>query len=523
MAIPRGLRAYIAAAMALFLALLVVGCAPPAANPEADLANGKASDTVKVGVHGPTLVSLHPAKTLRTGSQSIVWAIYPRLTELDGQGKVVPSSATSWERTSDNQWVFTLRDGVVYEQGQPFNADVVVWNFERYLDSTSDWTAASSWRSYIQSVKASGDHQVTITTKTPFLHLPEALATIFFLQPEWAQTHNPDLEAMGTGPYRLESYQQENKGVLVASDTYWGKKPDFTRVEVIGYAESATRLAALKNGEINLTITIDPVDLPDLRSSGNLVVGGSPGQRVQTLQFNFNRKPFQDQRVREALNYAIDRKSITDSIYLGTTEPNRTQVISRWYPGYEQNAPTWDYDPERAKQLLAEAGYAGGFTVNVNVPTATYAGAEQAIQVIAQSWAKLGVTLDISVLPSGPWGDRNVTTNLDEAPDLIYWGIQYPNLIAAYNLNSWTSNYRTNDGALPNQSEFDKIVKDAFAATDETGYLGKITEGSGWLRNNAALVYLWDQPQTYAYQKTLDWTPRYDDWIDYVNIKKAKS
>lgn len=506
-------RVLVRGVVAAVLVLLASACVAPGA-PGGDDAAGQ---PFRVGVHAPTLVSLDPNKVLRTGSQSIVWAVYSRLTQIDDTGRVVPDLATAWTQSSPTEWVFTLRDDAVFENGVRLDAGVVVWNLERILDPATGATVANGWNTLIASAVAVDPTTVRITTTTPFVTLPNALSTVFYLEPSWAQANNPAVAALGSGPYRLVSYAAENRGVLERSDTYYGEAPALERVEVVGYGESATRIAALKNGEIDATITIDPVELPDLRTRDTLEVGGAPGQRVQTLQLNFNVPQFRDVRVRQALNYAIDRERITASIYGGTTEPNHTQVISKHYAGYDASAPVWPYDLEQARRLLAEAGV-GPFEVDVNVPTATYAGAEQAIQVIAESWASLGITLKIGVLPSGPWGDRNTTKDPAAAPDIIYWGAQNPNLDPLRNLQHWTSDYRTNDGALPEQGDYDALYAAATQATSPEELRERVGAASAWLRANAALVYLWDQPQTYAYDEGLGWRPRFDDWIDFVHI-----
>ncbi len=482
---------------------------------------GSENSTLRVGVVGPTLASIDPNTTLRTGSQSLVWAIYSRLTYLDEAGQVKPSLATSWERESPTVWVFKLDPEVSFENGVALDADVVVWNLRHIFDPTTAPSPALRWRASIDSVTKVDTRTIRIVTKQPILQLPNYLATVFFQEPGWAASHKPTSQALGSGPYRLETFVNEQQATLVRSNTYRGPKPVFDKIVVNGYASEATRLNALRNHEIDATLTINPSNFPSLLSVPGLKIGGEPGQRIQTLQFNFNRKPFQDIRVRQALNYAIDRESITKSVYKGTTSPNRTQVISRFYSGYDPDATVWGYDPEKSARLLTEAGYSKGFTVNVNVPSQTYAGAELAIQIIKQEWAKLGVTLDISVLPSGPWGDLNTTSDLAKAPDLIYWGIQNANLDSLENLRSWKSDYRDNDGVLPNHTEFDTLLNQAANAITDDEQLSLVRQANGWLRDNAALIYLWDQPQTYAYSDQLKWSPRYDDWFDYINIGKA--
>ena len=475
---------------ALALSVFTAGTLAACTAPSAAQATGATSDTLRVGVVGPTLVSIDPNTTLRTGSESIVWSVYSRLTSLDNNGQVKPDLATSWKQASTNSWTFTLRSGVTYSNGTPLTADTVVWNLQRDIDPSNADSPALNWRKQIADVVKVNDTQVRIDTKTPLLALPKDLATVFFLDPTWAKSHNPATEALGSGPYELQSYTPEQQAVLVRNPSYKGTAPAFAKVIVIGYADEATRLTALKNHEIDATLTIDPSNLSSLKGVSGLVVGGETGQRVQTLQLNFNRVPFQDIRVRQALNYAIDRDSITKSIYSGTTSASRTQVISKYYVGYDSGAAVWPYDLDKARQLLAEAGYANGFTVNVNVPSQTYAGAEQAIQIIKQEWAQLKVTLNVQVLPSGPWSDQNLTTDVSKAPDIIYWGIQNPNLDPVQNLLSWTTGYRTNDGALPNQSEYDNLVSQAATASTNTDLVSDIQQASAWLRNNAALIYL---------------------------------
>lgn len=488
---------------------LLAGCVAPTGSSDTD-------ETLDVGVIAGTLASIHPGKFPRTGSQAIIWSVYSRLTQHDGDGNIIGDLATDWRRTSDTEWEFDIRTDAVFENGVPLDTDVILWNFEQHRDPDTDWTIAADWIDRVTDVSAVDEDTVRIVTDEPLLELPNYLTQIAFLEPGWAAEHNPDVEALGSGAYKLISYEAENSAALEASDTFWGDTPDYADVNIIAYSQASSRLAALKSRDIDLTITIAPTDLEDLTSDTQLIVGGSGGQRTHTLEFNFLRPELQDVRVRQALNYAIDRESIIENIYLGTTESNG-QTFSQHYRGYEPDYPTWEYDLDAAKELIASTPYAAGFDLNLIIPAEAYAGAELAAQAIADSWKQIGVNLEIEVLPTAVNWERYASE--DNPPDLAYWGLQ--SIEISQTLKSWRSDRRTNVGELENHAEFDQIIQELYTSATEEEFDEHVHEGSRWLTDNAALIFLWDQPQTYAYDSSIDWEPRYDDWIDLVNIKRA--
>lgn len=489
--------------------LAVTGCAPAASNSSSQ---SDAEDVLRVGVPGSTLISLDPALSgSPRGDGSIISAIYGSLTALDQEANLVGDLATSWEQLSDTEWEFTLRDDVFYTNGEQFTADTVVWNYERLSDP--DFAASNrGGADRLASVTAVDDLTVRFVTDGPFVDLPYQLTYVYLLDPTWAQDHDPATEALGTGPYTLSEFVSDDRVELAVNPDYYGDAPEYERVTVTSYANTATRLAALKNGELDAVFPVDPIDFIELESVPEIEVGGQQGSRIHTFIFNYDFEPFQDERVREAINYAIDKETIVASIYRGVTVPSRSQVISEWYPGYQEDYEPWPYDLDEARRLLEEAGYADGFKLTVSLPQAIYPGAEQAVQVIAAQLAELNITLDVEVLPSSTWQEKHSS---DNAAELLYWGINSRFLSSLQNLQSWTNTKAYIHGDTEGLAEYSDLVARAGKAADSEEYVDYIHSASEILRDRAFAVFLWDQPQTSALSTAVEWPERFDDFLIY--------
>lgn len=437
---------------------------------------------------------------------SLLAAIYSPLTRVDGDGNLQGVVAEKWEQTSDLTWRFTLRDDVTFSDGTPLTAETVKWNLDRYLTiDQPSWIVASV--RHISEVSVAAPNVVDVTLTHSDMQLPRRMAALFLLDPTWVANNDPKVEAMGSGPYTLVDYNPEAGATLLRNDSYFGEPPAFKNVRYRVVTDAAARVNGLKAGEIDAAALIDPLDLKQLEENGNLVTGIVPANRVQVLRINTLVEPLADLRVRQALNYAIDKEAITKALFGGKVEPSRDQAITNLYDGYNAEMEAWPYDPERARALLAEAGYPNGLDLEMVFGKGTYVGAEQAAQIVAAQLAEVGIRAKLEIIPAALHAQRLAS---DEQAGLSWDAKADAAGVAADTLAYFGSGFMHTRG--PIDPAFDEALAAAQSATSKEAEIAAVQAATKAAADSAQMVFLWDLPQTFAYNKQVQWNVRSDDW-----------
>lgn len=444
---------------------------------------------------------------------SVISSIYSPLTRIDANGTLVGVLARSWEQTSERSWKFVLRDDVRYSDGSAFNAEVVKWNVERLLNVPKANYIANAVKA-VEKIDIIGANEIEFTLKAPDVDFPKRLTGVFYLEPNWAATHNPAIEAMGTGPYKLVSFNPEEGVELVANEAHFDTAPPFANAKVQVVTDAAAKLNGIRTGEIDAAAVIAPQDLVQLQSVDGIVAGAIPSQRVQIIRFNTNIKPLEDARVRQALNYAIDKEAITKALFGGVVEPAKSQIITTFHEGFNTELAAWPYDIEKAKSLLAEAGYADGFEVEMVFGKGSYVGGEQAAQIIASQLAQIGVKVQLSILPNSVHSERAAS---EKAAGLTWFGYADTASIASETLSYLGSGHFHTIGPIP--SAYDAAITRARTSSNKDDSLAAVKEATAIAAEEALAVFLWELPQTYAHSDKVIWDIRRDDWTRLVDIR----
>ncbi|MBP8974934.1 MAG: ABC transporter substrate-binding protein, partial [Anaerolineae bacterium] len=295
----------------------------------------------------------------------------------------IPGLAESWTASDDGKvWTFKLVENATFHDGTPFNAEAVVYNFERwrFTDHPTHFPEVvfeyyeAMWggfddASIITNVEATGEYEVTFTLSEPYGPMLNTLAMPMFaisspaaIEAAGAAYGTPSVGYSCTGPYKFVEWVSDDHITLVRNENYWGEIPG--NVDTIIYRvipNAAARLAALQSGAIDAFEQPNVEDLPAIESGDNTYLMYRPSMNTFYLAFNYRVKEFRDVRVRQAIAMAINRQEIVDAFF-----PPGAQVATTFVPpslwGYNPDVPAWDYDPEGAKALLAEAGYPDGFS-----------------------------------------------------------------------------------------------------------------------------------------------------------------
>lgn len=362
-----------------------------------------------------------PHHTLGRFSESFMSNVFDGLTLHDQEGKLVPGLATSWEALDDNTWEFKLREGVTFHNGNPFNAESVKFTLDRVLDPERNAPIRPLLEN-ITEVEIIDDYTIQIKIAEPDLMLPARLSELYgsMLDPQYVQENGDDhiaLNPVGTGPFVFREWVKDERIVLEANENYWGEVPQVQEIVFRPIKDNGARVAALLAGEVDI---INGVPIPQ-----EPVVSNYPGvrsvrvpvPRIYYISIDVRQPPFDDVRVRQAINYAIDRQGIVDNLFAGFGKPAAvTHPEASW--GYNPDLEPYPYDPERAMELLAEAGYPDGFETEFDTFVGRLPAHDTIAQAVASQLGDVGIDVNMNAFEFGVFSERRVGDN--HSPLFVY-------------------------------------------------------------------------------------------------------
>src|SRR5690606_37102252 len=304
----------------------------------------------------------------------------------------------SWTQLDELTYEFKLREGVKFHNGEPFKASDVKFTFERLLDPDTR-ADAKFLLEVIDEVQVIDDYTVRIKTKAPFspilAHLAHPVAAILNEKAvkEAGDAYGTRV-AVGTGPFRLVSWVSQSHLILARFDDYGGEKATVSQLVIRAIPERTVRATELETGNVDIAYDLEPVDRMRLEFDPNIKLFMTESLSASYIGFNVQKPPFDDVRVRQAINYAIDVEPLVDVIYSGQAVqafgPLSAQVF-----GAHTDLESYPYDPQKARELLAEAGYPNGFRTSIwtnDNPLRI-----QIAEVVQQYLADVGIQADVEV------------------------------------------------------------------------------------------------------------------------------
>lgn len=377
--------------------------------------------TLRVGVQGLP-PALDPYTELSNVGTRVTYSMFDHLLERDfvdgdppGTGAgILPMIAQSWERVDDLTLEMTLRDDVVFHNGDPLTAEDIKFTFERILvDPIEDLVEAQAYISTIVQIEVIDDHTLRLITEKPDPLLEIRLTS-------WASWILPKnyyeevgfegfaLNPIGTGPYKFAELRPDEILVLEAHDDYWGGRPTMERIEFVVIPEIAGRVAALVSGEVDLITNIPPDQVDAIEGADGVDVRSVPLANCHVIRYNTFNPPLNNKLLRQALNLAIDRELLVEALWGGRAVLMRSHQFPE-YEGpiggdqYNEERPYTPYDPDRARQLVEESGYDGSPIVFRTQPAYYTLGAEAA-QAMVQMWQDVGINAEVEILDN-PYQD----------------------------------------------------------------------------------------------------------------------
>ncbi len=333
-------------------------------------------------------------------SASVMDHMVETLLELTPKGEIAPKLAEKWEVSSDaTEFTLKLKKGIRFHDGQPLNAEAVKVNFDRRLDPKGT-TKFYFLVAPISSVTVVDEYTLKIRTKMPFAPLlgnltctANGVQSPAALNKSWDK---PLTMPIGTGPFIFKEWVKGNKVVMVRNDNYWGKKPHVSEVTFRAIPDDASRVVAVETGEVHVAVRIPPSDVPLLKEKARITILNMPSVRTIYIGFNCLKKPYTDKRVRQALNYAVNKGAIVKHV-LGGTGRVSDAPISPGIFGYTR-IKTYEHNIEKAKALLAEAGFPEGFETELYYSAGRYSMDSSVVKAVTDDLLKVGVKVDIKTM-----------------------------------------------------------------------------------------------------------------------------
>lgn len=420
-----------------------------------------------------------------------------------------PVLAESWE-SDGNVWTFQLRDGVTFHDGSEFTAEDVVGTFDRLLSKGSE--LGGSRAAGVTDVRAVDDLRVEIETGAPDPTIPAKVALIGIIPSELSDPKDDTLasEMVGTGPYRFVSWDRGQQIVLEANEDHWAETPQLKDLTIRFLEEDATRLSALEADELDIALKM-PSEFES--QAPNVVTAASPD--VYTLFFNtIAGGPLEDQRLREAVNYAIDRQALIDQLLGGHGEQVKGQFVGQYVFGSTPNLEEFPYDLERAQQLVQEASGGTAPTVSLSAPTGRWPKDREMGQAIAGMLEEAGFKVDLQLPELSAWLEGLVGP-AEQGADMWLAGhgndiFDMERSVAWVSCGEALSHYC-------NREVLD-LVEDARTTLDEEQRLRLYEQMWEIVHEDAAYASISTIDQVHFTQENVQWTPRPDYFILFHEI-----
>jgi peptide/nickel transport system substrate-binding protein len=474
------------------------------------------------------ILTLDPYAHNNTFTQAFLNNVYEGLTRHNSKLEIEPALAESWTVVSPNVWRFKLRAGVKFHNGNGFDADDVVFSWQR---ANTPGALVIGNINRVQDIRKVDAMTVEIETKGPFPILLSALTGFYMMDKQWAEANDAlvssnlqerkenfaNRNANGTGPFKVRAREVDVKTTLDVHAAWWDKPAhNLTEVVFTPIKSDATRTGALLSGAIDATVGIPLQDIQRVSSDAKLQV--IQGPELRTIYFGFDqgrdellyssvkgKNPFKDKRVREAIYRAIDVEAIKRSVMRGQSWP-AGMMASPFLNGapadLNQRLPV---DMERAKKLLAEAGYPEGFTVGLSCPNDRYVYDEQICLATVSMLARIGIKIDPQFEPTAKWSQR--LNNMDVSMFMVgHAGLPAVDTFAT--LAEVIATRAPGRGGLNagnySNKQIDALIDQIAQESDEPKRRGLIREALRLEKEDIAHVPLHQQPIVWAAKKGID-------------------
>ena len=502
------MRAPRVVAVLAILALLAAACGGGGG----DTQSGAASSAITIAI-GAEPTTLDPQVRDDGNERAVNDNIYETLMARDAAGELQPGlAAAAPARKGKEAWEFKLRPDIKFSNGEAFNADAVVASVTRVIDPKLNSEQASFFSTITGATKVD-DLTVTIETKGPDPLLPSRMYWMKMVPAQYSAEEAFADKPAGTGPYQLKEWSRGTQIVLEPNPNYWGTKPPITQVTYKFVPEGGARLSGLLAGEYDLITNLLPEDVERAPRSAHL-----QGLEHPMIILNARGGITQDVRVRQALNYAVDKQALASQLFGGLAKVDTCQILSPQMFGYNPSLQPYTYDLAKAKSLLQEAGVVGK-QIELVGETGRWLKDAETIQAVANFWQEAGVKVKVSNYDFDTY--LKYLFQQPNRPDAIYVSSSNELLDA----DRQYSNYYAEGGSGASNSDpqLKSLITEARTNVDEGARLQQYQQAGKLACDKAYFTFLLNNEDIYGMSKRLNWQPRVDAKLLVSGMSTAQS
>jgi peptide/nickel transport system substrate-binding protein len=466
--------------LTLALVLFLGACSP------SNGGNGEVKDTLVVGMGGDA-VSLDPHATNDQPSSRVSRQIYDTLILQTEDLDLVPALAVEWEQVDDTTFEFKLREGVLFHNGEELKASDVKFTLERALESTFIGHIVGA----INGVEVVDDYTVRISTARPFAplltHLAHPATAILNEKAVTEGGEDYGQNPVGTGAFKFVSWTTGDNIVLERFDDFWGDNALVKQVTFRAIPDNSVRTIQLETGELDIAYDIQPSDVTRVENDPNLVLLRDANLSTTYVGFNADKEPFDDVRVRQAINYAIDMEAVVNTVYAGVGSPAKGPLGPNVF-GSNQDLVAYGQDIEKAKELLAEAGFPDGFETTLwtnenqqRIDIAT---------IVQEQLDAVGITVTVEIVE---WG-QYLQDTAEGRHDMFILGWTTVTADADYGLYALFHSAQVGNAGnrtFYRNAEVDRLLDLGRSTIDQDDRLAAYEEAQQIIRDEAPWIFTW--------------------------------
>lgn len=519
-------NSYSLLAVLVLLSLVLVTCGPTAAPTEAPQPTEAAQATEApqptevpppAGPTGEIVIAiggdpstLDPQVADDGNERAVNDNIYETLIARDPKTMgLVPGLAESWEQLDDVTWQLKVREGISFHNGEPFDAEAAAFSVNRVVDPEFN-SEQISFFATIKEAKATDATTIQVITDGPDPTLPTRLYWLKIVPPQHATDEDFGTSPVGTGPYKFVEWVRDDHVTLEANPDYWGTSPTIAKVTIRPIKEEVTRLAALKAEEVDLVRGLIPEYVGEVPK-----VAAIPGLEFPWIRINTLTGPLAEKQLRLAINYAINREELAESLYSGYAIPAEGQLLTPGHFGFNPNVKAYPYDPDKAKELITAAGYAEEELEFIG-EAGRWLKDKELIEAVAGQLREVGLNVTVNIVEWSAWLDL-LFAGADKAP-IMQFSSHDNALLDADRTMSALYHSEGSQTAYSNP-EMDELIDTARTETDvatrEKLYHDAVQLGY----DDAVLIPLVNLEDIYGLTGRLEWTPRLDGKMLVIEMR----
>lgn len=448
----------------------------------------------------PTTLDPHAADD--GGEKAVNDNVFETLMVRDPEGNLGLGLAAEWPtQVDDTTWEFKLTPGVTFHNGEALDAAAVAFSVERMIDPDLN-SEQLSYFSTLSGAEVIDATTVHIKTSGPDPILPARMYYFMIVPPEASQADGFAAAPVGSGPYKFVSWDRGNEIVLEADPDYRGGAPDVTQVTYRFIEEPGTRLSTLLAGEVDLVTNLLPEFMGQVPQAASM-----RGLEHPMVLLNADGGITADVRVRQALNYAVDKEALASALFEGQAQVEQGQLLGPTYFGFNDAVSAYPYDPERAKALLEEAGAAGGDITLVST-SGRWLKDRELTEVVAGFWSAAGLNVDVQIYEFDEYLQRLFRSEEGQRSDAIFVVSGNELLDADRSFSAYLA--PSGFGASNSVEQLEEWITAARTETDLDARQALYEQVVQYAHDEALLTFLLNINNIWGMSERLSWTPRVD-------------